>query len=69
MALCQVLVVGVGTGVEGLQAEPTFGAPTLATKTIFGSMYGRVEAFLPTILFDMASLALVLEPLILPIIQ
>jgi hypothetical protein len=34
----------------------------------FGSMYRRIEAFLATISFDVASLALVLEPLILPII-
>jgi hypothetical protein len=63
-----VLVVGVRAGVEDLQAEPTFGASILATKTVLAPMYGTVETFLPTISFDMASLALALDLLILSII-
>jgi hypothetical protein len=39
-AMCQVLVVGVEAGVEGLQAEPTIGAPTLATETVLAPCMG-----------------------------
>ena len=68
-----MLVVGVGAGVEGLHAEPTvwrsdYWRSDSGDQNSFGSMYGRVEAFLPTISFDMALLALMLESLILSII-